>query len=250
VLYGDVPLAPAASLAPLVAEAQTGALALLTVKLDDPTGYGRILRDADGAVQGIVEHKDATPTQRAVRECNTGILCAPLPALRRWLGQLRNDNAQGEYYLTDVVALAVADGVPVRASTVADADDVLGVNDRSQLAHLERVVQLRAARRLLDAGVTLADPSRIDVRGACTAAATCSSTWAACSKAKCIWPTAPAWGPTPCCAMCAWARARWCIPSAISTARASARARSSAPSPGCGPRPPWPTACTSATSSK
>ncbi|HOI67710.1 MAG TPA: NTP transferase domain-containing protein, partial [Thiomonas arsenitoxydans] len=135
VLYGDVPLAPAASLAPLVAQAQTGALALLTVELDDPTGYGRILRSADGAVQGIVEHKDATPTQRAVRECNTGILCAPLPALRRWLGQLRNDNAQGEYYLTDVVALAVADGVPVRASTVADADDVLGVNDRNQLAH-------------------------------------------------------------------------------------------------------------------
>lgn len=166
VLYGDVPLAPAASLAPLVAQAQTGALALLTVELDDPTGYGRILRNADGAVQGIVEHKDATPAQRAVRECNTGILCAPLPALRRWLGQLRNDNAQGEYYLTDVVALAVADGVPVRASPVADADDVLGVNDRSQLAHLERVVQLRTARRLLDAGVTLADPSRIDVRGA------------------------------------------------------------------------------------
>jgi len=165
VLYGDVPLAPAHSLLPLVAQAQAGALALLTVELPDPTGYGRILRAADGAVLGIVEHKDATPAQRALRECNTGIVCAPLAALRRWLAALRNDNAQGEYYLTDIVALAVAEGVPVRASTVADADDVLGVNDRRQLAHLERVVQRRAADRLLDAGVTLADPSRIDVRG-------------------------------------------------------------------------------------
>ncbi|MGA8008115.1 MAG: NTP transferase domain-containing protein, partial [Thiomonas sp.] len=159
VLYGDVPLVPAASLLPLVADAQAGALALLTVELDDPTGYGRILRAADGAVHGIVEHKDASSAQRAVRECNTGILCAPLVHLRRWLSQLRNDNAQGEYYLTDVVALAVADGVPVRASTVIDADDVLGVNDRRQLAHLERVLQTRAADRLLDAGVTLPDPT-------------------------------------------------------------------------------------------
>jgi bifunctional UDP-N-acetylglucosamine pyrophosphorylase/glucosamine-1-phosphate N-acetyltransferase len=166
VLYADVPLVGASSLAPMVAQARAGALALLTVELPDPTGYGRILRSAGGAVQGIVEHKDATPQQRAIRECNTGILCAPLPQLRRWLARLRNDNAQGEYYLTDVVALAVADGVPVHASTVADADDVLGVNDRGQLAHLERVVQRRAARRLLDSGVTLADPARLDVRGA------------------------------------------------------------------------------------
>ncbi|MDE1979753.1 MAG: bifunctional UDP-N-acetylglucosamine diphosphorylase/glucosamine-1-phosphate N-acetyltransferase GlmU, partial [Betaproteobacteria bacterium] len=121
---------------------------------------------AEGNVGAIVEHKDADAEQRRIRTINTGILAAESTALRRWLEHLRNDNAQGEYYLTDVVALAVADGVPVRASTVADADDVLGVNDRSQLAHLERVVQLRTARRLLDAGVTLADPSRIDVRGA------------------------------------------------------------------------------------
>ncbi|MGC9236848.1 MAG: bifunctional UDP-N-acetylglucosamine diphosphorylase/glucosamine-1-phosphate N-acetyltransferase GlmU [Thiomonas sp.] len=166
VLYGDVPLVSAASLVPMVAQARAGALALLTVELPDPTGYGRILRGAGGAVQGIVEHKDATPEQRAIRESNTGILCAPLPQLRRWLGQLRNDNAQGEYYLTDVVALAVADGVPVQAFTVADTDDVLGVNDRKQLAHLERVVQQRAANRLLESGVTLADPARLDVRGA------------------------------------------------------------------------------------
>lgn len=165
VLYGDVPLVPADALRPLVAAAREGALALLTVALDDPTGYGRILRDNGSAVRGIVEHKDATAEQRAVRECNTGILCAPLAKLRGWLDAVRNDNAQGEYYLTDVVAMAVADGVPVHASVVADADAVLGVNDRRQLAHLERVVQRRAADRLLDAGVTLADPARLDVRG-------------------------------------------------------------------------------------
>ena len=165
VLYGDVPLVPASSLLPLIAQAQAGALALLTVELAHPDGYGRILRDTDGAVQGIVEHKDASPAQRAIHECNTGILCAPVAHLRRWLGGLGNDNAQGEYYLTDVVALAVADGVQVRAATVDDPDDVLGVNDRRQLAHLERVLQRRAADRLLDFGVTLADPARLDVRG-------------------------------------------------------------------------------------
>ena len=165
VLYGDVPLVPARSLLPLVAQAQAGALALLTVELDDPAGYGRVLRDAYGAVRAIVEHKDATPEERSVRECNTGILCAPVALLRRWLAKLGNDNAQGEYYLTDVVAHAVADGVAVHATRVDDADDVLGVNDRRQLAHLERVLQRRAADRLLDQGVTLADPARLDVRG-------------------------------------------------------------------------------------
>ncbi|OYV39540.1 MAG: UDP-N-acetylglucosamine diphosphorylase/glucosamine-1-phosphate N-acetyltransferase, partial [Thiomonas sp. 20-64-5] len=165
VLYGDVPLAPAASLVPLVAEAQAGALAVLTVELGDPTGYGRILRSADGAVQGIVEHKDATPAQRAVRECNTGILCAPLPHLRRWLGQLRNDNAQGEYYLTDVVRLAVADGCPVRAHRISDALQVAGVNSPAQLAELERALQRRRAQAMIEQGVRLADPARLDVRG-------------------------------------------------------------------------------------
>lgn len=166
VLYGDVPLVPAGSLLALVAQARAGALALLTVELADPAGYGRVLRDAAGAVRAIVEHKDATPAQRAVRECNTGILCAPVALLRGWLGRLRSDNAQNEYYLTDVVAHAVADGVAVHATGVDDADDVLGVNDRRQLAHLERVLQRRAADRLLDQGVTLADPTRLEVRGA------------------------------------------------------------------------------------
>lgn len=166
VLYGDVPLVPAAALAPLVRAAREGALALLSVELDDPSGYGRILRDGSGAVTGIVEHKDASAEQRAIRECNTGMLCAPLAQLRQWVARLRNDNAQGEYYLTDVVALAAADGVAVQALRVADPDSVLGVNDRRQLAHLERVVQARAAAALLDAGVTLADPARLDVRGA------------------------------------------------------------------------------------
>ncbi|MGE0080760.1 MAG: bifunctional UDP-N-acetylglucosamine diphosphorylase/glucosamine-1-phosphate N-acetyltransferase GlmU [Thiohalomonadaceae bacterium] len=165
VLYGDVPLVPAALLEPLVAEASGGALAILTVELADPKGYGRILRDAQGAVLGIVEEKDASPEQRQIREGNTGILAAPAARLRAWLGALKNTNAQGEYYLTDVVAMAVADKVPVLAHCAADEDDVLGVNDKLQLAHLERVYQRRQADALMRAGVTLMDPARFDLRG-------------------------------------------------------------------------------------
>ncbi len=165
VLYGDVPLVQAAALAPLVDIAAGGHLALLTVQLPDPAGYGRIVRNAAGEVERIVEHKDASVAERGINEVNTGILAAPAAALKRWLGQLRCDNAQGEYYLTDIVALAIADGVAVQAVTAPDAHDTLGVNDRAQLAQLERLMQLRQASALLAAGVTLADPARIDIRG-------------------------------------------------------------------------------------
>ncbi|MBK1680464.1 bifunctional UDP-N-acetylglucosamine diphosphorylase/glucosamine-1-phosphate N-acetyltransferase GlmU [Rhodocyclus tenuis] len=164
VLYGDVPLTSAATLRNLLHASGDG-VGLLTAELADPTGYGRIVRDAAGAVQAIVEQKDATPTQRAIREINTGIMVLPTQHLAAWLGRLSNDNAQGEYYLTDLVALAVADGVPVRTSTVSDAWETAGVNSKVQLAELERVVQRRIAERLMEQGVRLADPARIDVRG-------------------------------------------------------------------------------------
>ena len=140
-------------------------LALLTVTLDDPTGYGRIVRDGRGEVQAIVEHKDASADQRAIREGNTGILAVPGSRIGEWLGRLSNSNAQGEYYLTDVIAMAVADGLRVATEQPADAMEVQGANDRIQLAELERHYQLRAARRLMAQGVTLRDPARFDLRG-------------------------------------------------------------------------------------
>ncbi len=163
VLYGDVPLTRTATLRAL-GEAAGDGVALLTVALDDPTGYGRIVR-AGGAVKRIVEEKDATTAERALREVNTGIMVLPTGRLARWLGALRDDNAQREYYLTDVIAAAVGDGVPVRAVQPASAWEVLGVNCKAQLAELERVHRREVAGRLLAAGVTLADPARIDVRG-------------------------------------------------------------------------------------
>lgn len=164
VLYGDVPLTSAATLRNLLHAAGDG-VGLLTAELADPAGYGRIVRDAGGKVQAIVEQKDATPEQRAIREINTGIMVLPTQRLAAWLGRLSNDNAQGEHYLTDLVALAVADGVPVRTATVSDAWETAGVNSKLQLAELERVVQRRIAERLMEQGVRLADPARIDVRG-------------------------------------------------------------------------------------
>ena len=163
VLYGDVPLVREATLRRLV-EASRGGLALLTTELDDPSGYGRVLRDAGGRVTRIVEHKDATEAERAVREINAGFLALGAGRLSGWLKKLDNRNAQKEYYLTDVIALAVADGVPVKA-VKADAWEVAGVNSKRELAELERRYQRGQAERLLEAGVTLADPSRIDVRG-------------------------------------------------------------------------------------
>ncbi|OYX11685.1 MAG: UDP-N-acetylglucosamine diphosphorylase/glucosamine-1-phosphate N-acetyltransferase [Acidovorax sp. 32-64-7] len=148
----------------LVAASAGGQLALLTVTLPDPTGYGRIVRNAEGAVQGIVEHKDATDAQRAITEVYSGIMAVPARLLRGWLARLTNHNAQGEYYLTDIVAMAVADGVPVAAHRITDALQVAGVNSPLQLAELERAHQLRTARALMEQGVRLADPARFDLR--------------------------------------------------------------------------------------
>ncbi|MFO0102804.1 MAG: bifunctional UDP-N-acetylglucosamine diphosphorylase/glucosamine-1-phosphate N-acetyltransferase GlmU [Betaproteobacteria bacterium] len=171
VLYGDVPLITAATLQRLLAAARDGGasgLGLLTVTLPDPTGYGRIVRDWHGKVLKIVEQKDAHGDELAIAEVNTGILVAPTAALKRWLGALSNDNAQHEYYLTDVVAAAVREHCTVTAVPAADAAEVAGVNSPAQRAAAERVAQGRIAQALLEEGATLADPARIDVRGTLT----------------------------------------------------------------------------------
>ncbi|MBL8416730.1 MAG: bifunctional UDP-N-acetylglucosamine diphosphorylase/glucosamine-1-phosphate N-acetyltransferase GlmU [Dechloromonas sp.] len=167
VLYGDVPLTSAATLNRLL-HAGRDALAILTVDLADPAGYGRIVRDGAGSVRRIVEEKDASADEKAIREINTGIMAIPTARLVDWLGRLKNDNAQGEYYLTDIVALAVAEGLPVRTAQPDAEWEVLGVNSKVQLAELERIHQRNVADRLLVAGVRLADPARIDVRGTLT----------------------------------------------------------------------------------
>ena len=168
ILNGDVPLI-AARTAQALADACGGQrLALLTIDLADPTGYGRILRQGgavEGAVLGIIEHKDASEAQRAIREGYTGMMAAPTAALKRWVMALKNNNAQGEFYLTDIVAMAVAEGVPVVASKAPDETEVLGINSPVQLADLERRFQRRQADALLEAGVRLADPARFDLRG-------------------------------------------------------------------------------------
>jgi bifunctional UDP-N-acetylglucosamine pyrophosphorylase/glucosamine-1-phosphate N-acetyltransferase len=168
VLSGDVPLTRADTLRALIDACGGDRLALLTIAFDDPTGYGRIVRESgqvDGAVQAIVEHKDASEAQRAIQEIYSGIMAVPARLLKPWLGRLDNRNAQGEYYLTDVVKFAVADGVPVVAHKISDALQVAGVNSPLQLAELERAHQQREARRLMEQGVRLADPARFDVRG-------------------------------------------------------------------------------------
>lgn len=170
VLYGDVPLTTKKTLAKLAKLAdgvrgQDSALALLTQNLSNPTGYGRIVRDADGSVKEIVEEKEATPAQKRIQEINTGIMVLPTNSLKKWLKALRASNAQGEYYLTDVIAMAVKDGVPIRTTQADDELETIGVNSRDQLAALERVHQINIANQLMDAGVSLADPARIDVRG-------------------------------------------------------------------------------------
>lgn len=163
ILYGDVPLIQHNTLHQMQ-QAGDG-LVLLTVNLDNPTGYGRIVRNTEGDVQRIVEQKDARPEQLEIREVNTGIMLAPTAKLREWLGKLKNDNVQGEYYLTDIVAMAVQDSIPVRTVQPAQRWEVEGINDKTQLAALERVWQQTAATRLMAQGVTLTDAARIDVRG-------------------------------------------------------------------------------------
>jgi len=165
VLYGDVPLTRASTLRRLVDAAREGSYGILTVTLDDPTGYGRIVRDAAGFVTRIVEQKDASPEQLKIAEINTGIIVTPTGQLAMWLGALKNENAQGEYYLTDVVELAIEAGFDVVTSQPDDEWETLGVNSKAQLAELERIHQRTIADALLVDGVTLADPARLDVRG-------------------------------------------------------------------------------------
>ncbi len=164
ILNGDVPLIQAQTLRALVQACAGRQLALLTVELADATGYGRIVREGQ-SVRSIVEQKDASPSQRAIREVYTGVMAAPTAMLKRWLAGLKNDNAQGEYYLTDVVALAVAEGVPVTTTQAPQEIEVLGINSPLQLADLERRHQRNLADALMQSGVRLADPARLDVRG-------------------------------------------------------------------------------------
>ncbi|AOI83835.1 bifunctional UDP-N-acetylglucosamine diphosphorylase/glucosamine-1-phosphate N-acetyltransferase GlmU [Burkholderia cepacia] len=165
VLYGDVPLTRASTLQRLVDAAREGRYGILTVTLDDPTGYGRIVRDAAGFVTRIVEQKDASPEQLKIAEINTGIIITPTAQLSMWLGALKNENAQGEYYLTDVVELAIEAGFEVVTAQPDEEWETLGVNSKAQLAELERIHQRNIAETLLADGVTLADPARVDVRG-------------------------------------------------------------------------------------
>jgi bifunctional UDP-N-acetylglucosamine pyrophosphorylase/glucosamine-1-phosphate N-acetyltransferase len=168
VLYGDVPLIRAETLHPLVELAKKDSLAILTVELVEPRGYGRILRNAVGKVTGIVEEKDADDSQRRIREVNTGIMAMPAERLHHWLAALRNDNAQKEYYLTDIVAAAARDGTHIATHRASHEWEVMGVNSKAQLARLERHHQENLAARLMDQGVTLRDPARLDVRGKLT----------------------------------------------------------------------------------
>ncbi|WP_194756564.1 bifunctional UDP-N-acetylglucosamine diphosphorylase/glucosamine-1-phosphate N-acetyltransferase GlmU [Aliidiomarina indica] len=165
ILYGDVPLTRPETLQGLLAAKGNEAMALLTVTLPDPTGYGRIVRTENGEITGIVEHKDASPEQHQIDEVNTGMMAVNGADLKRWLQQLDNQNAQGEYYLTDIVAMAASEGVRIASAQPRDIPEVEGANNRVQLAGLERAYQQRQAEALMLAGATLLDPARIDVRG-------------------------------------------------------------------------------------
>lgn len=169
ILYGDVPLTTIGTLERLLAQvADEGAISMLTMHMENPTGYGRIVRDASGRISRIVEQKDASEVEKAIREVNTGIFCVPNRHLHGWLPKLDNHNAQGEYYLTDIIALAVKDGVQVRTCQPEHAWEVEGINEKLQLAALERIYQRNQADALMRAGATVIDPARLDVRGAVT----------------------------------------------------------------------------------
>ncbi len=165
VLYGDVPLLAHTTADRLLKSVDQNNLSLLTVDLIDPSGYGRIIRNQDNQVQMIVEEKDTTDQQKKIKEGNTGILATNAGNLKRWLSRLNNNNAQGEFYLTDIIAMAVSEGIPIKTSQPETVDEVLGINNKIQLAHLERTYQIRNAYKLMELGVTFADPHRFDLRG-------------------------------------------------------------------------------------
>lgn len=166
VLYGDVPLTNFSTLTSLVEQGNANTLCILTLVTENPTGLGRMLRNDSGEITAIVEEKDASEAQKQIKEINTGIMVIPAIKLNTWLNSLGNDNAQGEYYLTDVVAMAAADNdCTIAAMVIDDENEVQGVNDKAQLASLERIFQMNNAEQLLEAGVLLRDPSRIDIRG-------------------------------------------------------------------------------------
>lgn len=169
VLYGDVPLITSKTLNDLIAASGNGALGLLTVQLDDPTGYGRIIRDSEQHVVRIVEQKDANEQELKTNEINTGFLAVNKSRLASWLDKLDNNNAQGEYYLTDIIALAVVDNVDINTTSVDNTAEVMGINDKIQLATMERHFQLQQSEKLMQQGVTLRDPQRVDIRGELTA---------------------------------------------------------------------------------
>jgi bifunctional UDP-N-acetylglucosamine pyrophosphorylase/glucosamine-1-phosphate N-acetyltransferase len=164
VLFGDVPLLMPATLSVLIGETPLDEMSVLTVDMDDPTGYGRIIRER-GSVNSIVEEKDAGVDEKAVREINTGVLLCPADKLKGWLKDLSNDNAQGEYYLTDVIAMAVNDKVQVHGIKASSPVEVMGINDKKQLAEAERALQARLVDELMKEGVGFADPARVDIRG-------------------------------------------------------------------------------------
>lgn len=165
ILYGDVPLITSAALQPFIDSTPAEAVSIMTAIFPDPTGVGRILRDTQNNIVRIVEEKDATPSQRAIQEINSGIYCMPAAYLNKWLPHLNNDNAQHEYYLTDIIGLAAQENIPIHSLQVPRYEEVLGINDCIQLANAERFFQRRAAHQLMQKGVTLIDPNRFDIRG-------------------------------------------------------------------------------------
>jgi bifunctional UDP-N-acetylglucosamine pyrophosphorylase/glucosamine-1-phosphate N-acetyltransferase len=166
VLYGDVPLISSRSLRALLETAGSNAVGLMTAYLDDAGAYGRIIRDDNKNFRAIIEYQDADPDQRLINEINTGFLCAPAARLRQWVESIESDNAQGEYYLTDIFAMAVAEGVAVETCEPIDHEEILGINNRLDLASVERAYQHRRVRELMERGLSVADPSRVDIRGA------------------------------------------------------------------------------------
>lgn len=249
VLYGDVPLVTVDTLRTLVERAGES-LSLLTDTPADPAGYGRVVRQPDGTVRAIVEEKDASPGQKAIREINTGMMVLPASRLAGWLAALDNRNAQGEYYLTDVIGLAVADGLAVTAVPVEQSWQAAGINSKRQLAELERIYQRNEAGRLLDQGVTLLDPARFDLRGELHCGRDVSI------DVGCVFEGRVELGDgVEIGAHCVLrnvtldAGTAWHL-SVIWTVPGSAVMAASVRSPGCGQAPSWPNRCTSATLSR